>query len=527
VGLAGIMGGGNSEVQDGTTRVFLECAEFDPVAIRRAATAHQKRTEASHRFERGVDPEGTEAAARRFAQYVLELAGGRVVGAVASRLESREPRTLAARRPGTHCSPEWINGFLGTSWDETEIAGALRQVGCRIEKSGEGASRWTVVAPSHRLDISLREDLAEEVARIVGYDRIPATVPPLTTLPAASVAGAGVQRVLWNAKQALAQAGLVETLNLGFTSGAWLGQFGLQGSARVLNPLSEEHEVLVPSLLPGLVRQVQANWRHHFGSELPAIRLFEVRPTFHARGEIRAESEMQTNVEESWKLAFVLTGPRFASGLRGELGEVDFFDAKAVLEQLWESLGTRGLRLQPQVQSAGAAASGQLAQKPADPVAGIFHPGQSAEIIAGNRCAGFIGALHPRLALELKTRAPIWLCELDWEQLTRFSRKPEDSPRFQGWSEFPPMERDFALLVDDGIPADRIVQLALRTGKPLVRSARVFDVYRGSQVGEGKRSVGVRVVLANDARSLLEAEAEECSRKLVDAWKRELQAEIR
>ncbi|MGZ3687048.1 MAG: phenylalanine--tRNA ligase subunit beta-related protein, partial [Bdellovibrionota bacterium] len=294
-------------------------------------------------------------------------------------------------------------------------------------------------------------------------------------------------------------------------SKAWLAKLGMSSTASVVNPLSEDLEALVPSLLPGLIRNALDNWHHHFGSEALAIRLFELRPTFNVPAEIRASGEMETGVQEKWKLAIALSGPRYSGGLQSERGEVDFYDLKAQIESLLETLGARGVRFQPMT----ASRTGGNA---------LFHPGQSVEILAGNQVAGHFGLLHPGKARELKTRAPLWLAELDWEAIAKLSR---DSRGFKAWPQFPPMERDFALVVKDDVAADKITQVALKAGKPLAKVAKVFDIYRGSQVAEGMTSVAVRVIFYEESRSLQEAETEAASAQILQAWKKELGAELR
>ncbi|MCM2278717.1 MAG: phenylalanine--tRNA ligase subunit beta [Oligoflexia bacterium] len=510
VGLAGVMGGGNSEVQEGTTRVFLECAEFDPKLVRRASSRHQKKTDAAHRFERGIDPQALPQVLARLAQLVQKLAGGRVVGSVSARLDLPRSRAITV-------APGWFGDFLGMEVTEARAAAILEGLGCRIEKGG---AQWKVTAPSYRRDLSIPEDLAEEVARTIGYDAIHETVPVLTSAPRAlsapESATAASFRLLLRAKELLAGLGLCEALNYSFTSRAWLSKFGMSSSALVVNPLSEEHEAMIPSLLPGLVRNALDNWNRHFGSEALPIRLFEIRPTFRAaEGGLKAQGEMETGAKELWRLAAVLSGPRFAGGLRNELGEVDFYDLKSVVERLFEGLGTRGMRFQPLTASRSGG----------NP---LFHPGQSVEILAGKGdVVGHFGLLHPGKARDLKARAPLWMIEVDWEVLQKLSRTAWEVPAFRAWSEFPPIERDFALIVKGEVSADRISQVALKAGKPLAKVAKIFDVYRSSQLGEGVTSVAVRVIFYEENRSLQESEAETVSAQILNAWKKELGIELR
>jgi phenylalanyl-tRNA synthetase beta chain len=513
IGLAGVMGGGNSEVQPNTQRVFLECAEFNPTLVRRAATRFQKKTEAAHRFERGIDSTGLAQVLSRLVFLVQELAGGQVVGKAQVQIPSW---VQGQKKREIQFGKYELNDFLGFPRDQEPLTQARIEeiflgLDCEVHKTGD---HWLISPPAYRLDLNLKQDLAEELARTVGYDAIPSTIPTLTSSPTFAASSIPRLTVMDRAKDSLMSSGLNETVNLAFTSQAWLSKFDLQSSVKVLNPLSEEHEWMVPSLLPGLIRNSLENWNHHFGSEPLAIRLFELRPTFSAQGPIEAKGQMETGVEEKWKLAIAISGPRYAEALRSERGEFDFYDLKAILDQLLKDLGARGIRYSPMSQSRSGG----------NP---LFHPGQSAEILAGNAVAGAFGLLHPGKSKELKARAPLWLLELDWDALTKLCRTAAENPTFKPWSEFPPMERDFALVVKQDVTVEKICQLALKAGKPLAKGAKVFDIYRGSQVAEGMTSVAVRVIFYEEGRSLQESEAEAASTRILEAWKKELGAELR
>jgi phenylalanyl-tRNA synthetase beta chain len=514
IGLAGVMGGGNSEVQPQTQSLFLECAEFHPSLVRRASSTHQKKTEAAHRFERGVDPAGLPHVISRLAQLIVELAGGKVVGAASAR-ESSRAQTGEFRKEISFTS-HYINDFLGFPRDQMPLnfkktEEIFQSLDCKVQHEN---GQWNVSPPSYRLDLNIREDLAEEVARTLGYDQIPATIPALSGSPVFAGSSIGKLSLMDRAKATLVRFGFHESVNFSFTSHSWLSRFGMASSVRVLNPLSEEHEFMVPSLLPGLIKNSLDNWHRHFGSEPLGIRLFELRPVFSASAAIQAQGQMETGVTEKWKLSLVLSGPQYAQALRSERGEVDFYDLKAVLDGLLAELGTKGVRYQPMSQS-------RTGGNP------LFHPGQSVEVLAGNQVAGYFGLLHPGKARELKTRAPLWIVELDWEAITKLSRSAFDTPRFKPWSEFPSMERDFALVVKSDVSADKICQLALKAGKPLAKVAQIFDIYRGSQIAEGMTSVAVRVIFYDEGRSLQESEAEAASARVLEVWKKELGAELR
>jgi phenylalanyl-tRNA synthetase beta chain len=330
---------------------------------------------------------------------------------------------------------------------------------------------------------------------------------------------------MMRAKRALAAAGLQETLNYSATSKDWLAKFGLQATVKIQNPITEDMQYMTPALLPLLVKNAQDQERHHFGSEPLATRLFEIRPAFFAPAEgVLARSDLETSVTEYWRVGFALAGPRYAGGLKSDLGAVEFPDMKGVFEQLMDEMGTKGVRLQ---RLADGPAPGGKPNPWMASLKELFHPGQSVEVLTGQNSIGFFGLLHPRVSRELKLRNPLWVAELDWRALLAMSRGAFTGRAFKPWSEFPPMERDYALLVKSDIPAEKVVQVALKAGKPIAKSAKVFDIYRGAQVAEGMTSVAVRVIFQEDQRSLQDAETEGVSAKILEAWRKELGAELR
>jgi phenylalanyl-tRNA synthetase beta chain len=340
----------------------------------------------------------------------------------------------------------------------------------------------------------------------------------LTSDPRFGLSHRGRLALIQRTQDALAAVGLRETINFSFTSSAWLERFGAPSTLRLLNPLSEEHEVMVPGLLPGLVRNALDNWSKHFGAaeELP-IRLFELRSVFAPATpgqKLQAQGEMETGAKERLELAIALAGPRYAQGLKADQAAVDFYDLKGIVEGWLDGIGARGVRFQPM-------AASRTGGNP------LFHPGQSVEILAGKDVAGYFGLMHPGKARELKIRAPLWIAQIDWEMVSKLSRAASESKKFKSWPEYPAIERDFALVVKNDVTSDKITQLALKAGKPLAKVAKVFDIYRGSQVSEGMTSVAVRVIFYEETRSLQEQEAETASNQILEAWKKELGAELR
>lgn len=517
VGLAGVMGGGNSEVSDTTKNVFLECAEFNPTLVRRAAFRFNRRSEASLRFEKGIDPKGHREAIGRLIELVSKLGQGELVGGSFAELPSRA--NYQAKKIET--SARFINEFLGTSVDAKKIKEILEQLDCGVELKFSGGgdhgdSPFLITPPTYRLDLNIREDFAEEIARSIGYDAIPTTIPTLSGMPKARLGDTKTHRldVIEGVKDSLATLGLHEVLTYSFQSESWLAQFGMKSQVRILNPLSEEQGFMVPSLLPGMMKAFQENERHHFGSDPLSVRLFEVRPVFEFKGDkIEAKNESETGVIEKLRLSILISGPKLDQGLKSERGEVDFFDLKAIVESLFEKLGTKGIRTR-------AADANLLADK-----GNLFHPGQSLQWAVGKEAIGFMGRAHPKLEAELKVRNPIYWAEFDLEPVISLTAQKEVS--FKLWSSFPTMERDYALLVNDALPSENLVQSALKHGKPIAKVVKIFDTYKGAQLPSGKISIGVRVIFSYDGKSLEEKQVDQCSELIVKKWNEEFGAELR
>lgn len=513
IALAGVMGGSHSEVTDLTRNLFLEVAEFEPRVTRKAAVKHQRRSDASQRFERGIDPSDAGRVMSVFAHEIVRLAGGKIVGSNWVRAQSRAGELT---RPEICCDLHYVHDFLGFERDQapltlSQVEKYWKSLGCQVERD---AHQWRVRPPAHRWDLSIREDLAEEIARSIGYDQIPTTIPPLSSSPALEISAIPQVTLQGRAKDSLVKLGFQETLNYAFTSRTSLERLGLQSSVRLLNPLSEEFEWMIPSLIPGLIKNAQENWNHHFGSETLPIRLFELRPVFSASQEIAVASRTETSVQETWKLAWAMSGPRYAAGLKSDLAMIDFYDVKAVAESLFADLGARGVRLIP-------FSASRTGGNP------LFHPGKSAEVLVGNSVVGHFGLIHPAYSRELKLKEDLWLAELDWAQLLKLCRGAFQVPAYRAWPQYPGIERDFALVVKSDVTVDKICQVAMKAGKPLIKGSKVFDIYRGSQVAEGMTSIAVRVIFYDETRSIQETEAEQASSKILEAWKREIGAELR
>jgi len=392
-------------------------------------------------------------------------------------------------------------------------------LGFQVTQTG---NQFHVQVPSFRLDISIPEDCAEEVARVLGYDRIPETIPVLKSAPTAKKEDRDALKIsfIHKTQDALVAQGFNETVHFAFTNPQVLTAYGFKNELPLVNPLSEELSALVPSLLPGLIENAVQNQNHHFGSEKLSQRLFVVRPVFQLSetgGKVSATDDGRTGIRERLTLSFLMSGNSYLETLKSDETEVDFYDLKSVVLNLFSKIGTKGVRisaLSPDAAKLGA-------------VANLFHPGQAASIRVGADLGGVFGVLHPAIQAKTKLKGRVLVAELDVEVLMKYSRGALDVPQVRALSEFPFMERDYALITDLKINADQITSSVLKAGKPLVSGARVFDVYQGPQVGEGKRSVAIRVTFQAADRSLAEAEVETVSKKLMDALVKDCNAQLR
>ncbi len=485
VGLAGVMGGANSEMTEATTDVLVESANFHPTNTRLTARGLGIRTEASLRFEKGLGPKLPPLALRRATQLILELAGGKAAKGIIDAYPGRKQPasiTLSMARVGR---------VLGAGIEQALAEETLTALGFMVSSDGSGSIE--VTPPYWRTDVAIAEDVVEEVARITGYDRIPAT--PLT----GSLAARRPQP--WRdlrerLRDLLVEAGMQETVSYTLVSGNALERLGFEAhlALRVANPMSQEQEYLRTSLRASLLSSLAANLRR---SPEAGLRLFEIGRVYVPRdGDLPHEIE---------KAAGVLAGPRSTLSW-GSSGEetLDFFDAKGVMEAALAQL------------SAGAVF--QPATAPA------LHPGRTAAVLVNGEKVGVVGEVHP--AVLERFDAPVEraaLFELDIEAL--LAALPEGTRRFESISRFPDTLRDLALVVDVSVSAEEVRRRI--EGHPLVRRAILFDVYEGDRIEAGKRSLAYRVVLRAPTRTLNSEEVNQALAKTLRILRNDLGATLR
>jgi len=458
VALGGVMGGAGTMVTDATTDVFFEAAYFTPEAVQGRAKQLQLTSDAAYRFERGIDPEGTRAALERATQLTLDICGGQA-GPVT------EANGTAPVRAGVRVRPSRVRSLLGYDVPDAFVRESLVRLACRVEAAGDAL---TVTPPSWRHDLAIEEDFVEEVARIHGYEHVPA-VSPRSSLPMLQPSEGARSRL--DLKFACADLGYQEVINYSFVSAGWEEDFAGNGSpVRLANPIASTMDVMRTTLVGGLVHAVLAN----LNRDEPRARLFEIGRCFLAEGP--------TEAEQPERLAAITFGGRLPEQWGETSRDADFYDAKGDLEAI---AGNVELEFEP---------GGHPA----------CHPGRCARVLSGGRDVGIVGELHPRLQQKYELPgAPVFF---EIETATLLAGR---APRFGGVSRMPTVRRDLAVLVDEKLAAGHILA-SLRAAAPAcVREIEVFDQYRGKGIENGKKSVAFRVVMQDTDRTLTDADVEE------------------
>ncbi|MEV0180936.1 phenylalanine--tRNA ligase subunit beta [Streptomyces sp. NPDC050625] len=497
IGLAGVMGGANTEIADhenvenATTEVVIEAAHFDQISIARTARRHKLSSEASRRFERGVDPQAAAAAAQRTVDLLVLLAGGTADAGVTEVSAPGAPRTITT--PADH--PDKV---AGVEYGRESVVRRLQEIGCDVY----GQDELTVTVPSWRPDLTEPNDLAEEVIRLEGYENLPSTLPKLPS-------GRGLthrQRLHRRVGRALAGAGYVEAPNYPFIAEQVFDQLGLDADdparrvVKLTNPLNDEEPALRTSLLPGLLGALRRN----DGRGTHDLALFETGLVFHPAGEQKAAANLPVDrrptdeelaelnaalPEQPRHVAVVLAGAREQTGWWGKGRPADWADAVEAARTVAREAGAELV-----------VRKGQY---------GPWHPGRTAELVVvtegTERVVGHAGELHPRVLKALGLPDRTSAMELDLDALEQVG---DGAPQAPSISTFPVATQDVALVVDKSVPhAD--VESALREGAgELLEAIRLFDVYESAeQLGEGKKSLAYALRFRAADRTLTVDEA--------------------
>ena len=492
--IAGIMGGARSAVHDKTVNIALESAWFDPASVRKTSKKSALASDSSYRFERGVDIDCVERALDRAAGLIAELAGGEILKGVAGGWPGKsDPQSIDfdLKRAST---------VLGMELSKKDVTGAFDRLGINWKDSGELIK---ATPPSYRRDITLPEDLYEEVARIVGYDRVPTVLPTSSNAPAVPDP---VFKLRGAARAHLASAGFMEAINYSFVSSESVGRRrgcgsgAVDGAVELRNPLTDEQSMLRRSLLPSLMENLSFN----LARKNEDVRLFEVGPVFTGKGGAERGGD---SVGECWKVGGVMFGPRWAEGWSTPKEALDFFDLKGVVESLMDALGAPALWKAERLLD--------------DP---FFHPGLSASLSVGPAAAGVFGQIHPDISTLYDVSGECFAFELDFETL---ARSASEAVSFTRPPRFPESTRDVALFIDEQVPYGKLLESVKSIDVKNIEKVLLFDVYYGENNPEGKKGLALRVVYRSTERTLKTDEVDALHGKVTGELVERFGAELR
>ncbi|HDY4835722.1 TPA: phenylalanine--tRNA ligase subunit beta [Staphylococcus aureus] len=449
IALAGVMGGDFSEVKEQTSNIVIEGAIFDPVSIRHTSRRLNLRSESSSRFEKGIATEFVDEAVDRACYLLQTYANGKVLK---DRVSSGE---LGAFITPIDITADKINRTIGFDLSQNDIVTIFNQLGFDTEINDDVI---TVLVPSRRKDITIKEDLIEEVARIYGYDDIPSTLPVFDKVTSGQLTDRQYKTRM--VKEVLEGAGLDQAITYSLVSKEDATAFSMQQRQTIdlLMPMSEAHASLRQSLLPHLIEAASYN----VARKNKDVKLFEIGNVFFANGE----GELPDQVEY---LSGILTGDYVVNQWQGKKETVDFYLAKGVVDRVSEKLNL------------------EFSYRRAD-IDGL-HPGRTAEILLENKVVGFIGELHPTLAADNDLK-PTYVFELNFDALMAVS---VGYINYQPIPRFPGMSRDIALEVDQNIPAADLLSTIHAHGGNILKDTLVFDVYQGEHLEKGKKSIAIRL----------------------------------
>jgi phenylalanyl-tRNA synthetase beta chain len=474
VALAGVMGGANSEIKENTTTVVFESANFLGGSVRMTAKSQGMRTESSSRFEKGLDPENTLPALDRACELIALLGAGEVVnGTIDVYGGKEEPYTMKLES-------DRINAFLGLDLDAEYMKDVLRKLEFKVDGD-------TLTVPSFRADCRCMNDIAEEILRIYGYNTIKST---LFVTPITSGGRTPIQRFELLCAETLCAMGLYECETFSFISPKYYDKINLpeddkrRSSVVISNPLGEDTSVMRTTAIPSMLEVLARNNNYH--SEKTA--LFEM-------SKIYIPDADSTKLPEERRQIVI-----------GFFRDGDFYTLKGICEALFEKAGIKGAI---------------YTAESADPT---FHPGRCATISVDGTFIGILGEVHPEVQANYEIDTPVYIANLDFENL--FAKSKLDKA-FKPLPKFPAMTRDFALVCDETMEVGQVEAVIRKAGGKTVESVKLFDVYRGKQLGEGKKSVAFNVALRASDHTLTDEEADKTVKKILTLLERELNVTLR
>lgn len=491
VGIGGVMGGMNSEIADDTRRVLLESAYFQPTSIRKTAKKLGLNTDASHRFERGVDPQGTVTALNRAAALIADLGNGKLIGGTideGAAVPAAEPIALSVTA---------TNRTLGIDLGRDAMQAQLESVSFSVAAQDEDT--LMVTAPSFRVDVSRPQDLMEEIARITGYNEIPTTFPQIPADARSEAPLLGHRRRIRNL---LAGYGFSETVNYSFIHAESCDRLRLPADdprrqvVKILNPISEDQAVMRTSLIPSLVETLQRN----LARQVKDVRIFET-------GRVYLGQPGKELPEEREMLAGLWSGSRTPLSWHGKETDCDFYDLKGALEALCDALKLPATRYE---------------RVPAEECT-YTRPGASAWVYAGDVRLGLLGELHPQVLQQYGLKQGAVVFALCLQRLV--SQIPArivsgSQPRY------PAITRDITLIIDAGVPAADVLSQALGLDADLLEDVYFFDRFSGGPIPEGKVSLSFRLVYRSQERTLTDGDITRLHKKISDHLVQSFEAQL-
>ncbi|GAA4356591.1 phenylalanine--tRNA ligase subunit beta [Kangiella marina] len=477
--IAGVMGGEHSGVNSETKDIFLESAYFDAIAIAGKARQYGLHTDASHRYERGVDYELQRTAMERATELLLEIVGGQPGAIIEAKDQSAMPekRHLTLRR-------ERIKRVVGVSFDDAQVEDILTRLGLGLTPADEG---WDVSVPSFRFDIDNEESLIEELVRVYGYNNLPIRKPQGEMAMFMQNENRIFKDLL---RELLVNRGYQEAITYSFVEPKL--QAVLEPELKplaLMNPISSEMGVMRTNLLTGLVSAAKFN----INRQQSRIRFFEMGLRFDTSGD---------ELQQIPTLAGLLAGRRYTESWNGDARKVDFYDIKGDLEALL-STTKRRFEFKPSSKE-------------------ILHPGQSADIVLGGKVVGYLGKLHPEIQQKVDLDLDAFVFEIDLEALSE-----RELPKFAPLLKFPSIRRDLAVIVDETVKGGELIDFIVKIGGNLLTDAFIFDIYKGEHLDHGKKSVALAMTLRHPEKTLEDAEINSVVDKVVTGLEEEYRAVLR
>ena len=478
IGLAGIMGGLNSEIQDDTTAVIFEAANFDGTNIRVNSKKLNLRSESSSRFEKDIDPNLAELAINRACALVCELGCGEVMeGTIDIYNSKKEEGNITV-------DSNWINKFLGTDIAKEDMKKYLDSLELKTEINGDNLD---IKIPTFRVDIEIKEDIAEEVARIYGYDKIPTTIYSASTGREPKYKNEVLRDLMVST---MVSSGLNQSISYSFVSPKVFDKINvpedseLRNVIKIKNPLGEDYSVMRTTTIHSMMECLGRNYSRN--NEY--ARLFEI-------GKVYIPKEDETAIPTENNILTI-----------GMYGNCDYLDLKGVVENALEALGLSRVI---------------FARESDNP---SYHPGKTAAIMIGNKKAGVLGEVHPDVSENYGVETGCYLAELNLDMLFEYSKT---NKKYKALPKFPAVTRDIALLVDDEVLVQEIEETIKRAGSALVEKVQLFDIYKGAQIPEGKKSIAYAIAYRDEKKTLTDNDVNKVHDKILRSLEHKLGATLR